>query len=71
MNKNPVLVARHFQHRVEAFFKVVVLNGPLGKTRHYAIRVEFQVRGSPHIHLFIWILNAPKLSKEPKEEYVQ
>ena len=29
LNKNPVLVARHFQYRVEMFFKVIVLDGPL------------------------------------------
>ena len=61
----------HFQYRVEIFLKVIVLNGPLGKTSYYAIRVEFQVRGSPHIHSFIWILNAPKLTKESKQEYIQ
>ena len=70
LNKNPVLVARHFQYKIEIFFKVIVLDGPLGKTSYYAIRVEFQVRGSPHIHSFIWILNAPKLSKETKDEYI-
>ena len=70
LNKNPVLVARHFQYRVEIFFKVIVLHGPLGKTSYYAIRVEFQVRVSRHIHSFIWILNAPKLSKETKDEYI-
>ena len=70
LNKNPVLVARHFQYRVETFFKVIVLDEPLVKTSYYAIRVEFQVRGSPHIHSFIWILNAPKLSKETKDEYI-
>ena len=31
LNKNPVLVARHFQYRVEMFFKIIVLDGPLGK----------------------------------------
>ena len=71
MNKNPVVVARDFQYRVEIFFKMIVLDGPLGKTSYYAIYVEFQVRGSPHIHSFIWILNAPKLSKETKDEYIQ
>ena len=50
---------------------MILLNGPLGKTRSYAIRVEFQVRSSPHIHSFIWILNAPKLRKESKQEYMQ
>ena len=45
------------------FFKIIALDGPLGKTQYYAIRLEFHVRGSPHIHSFIWILNAPKLTK--------
>ena len=71
MNKNPVLVARHFQYRAEIFFKVIVLDDPLGKTQHYAIRVEFQVRGSPHIHSFIWILNARKLTKFNTDEYTK
>ena len=63
LNKNPVLVARHFQYRVEIFFKIIALDGPLGKTQYYTIRVEFQVRGSPHIHSFVWVLNAAKLTK--------
>ena len=50
LNSNPVLLARHFQYRVEVFFKEIIVNGPLGKVKYYAIRVEFQVRGSPHIH---------------------
>ena len=43
-------MARHFQYRVEVLFKEIGVNGPLGKVTYYAIRVEFQVRGSPHIH---------------------
>ena len=31
------------------YFKVIVRDGPLGKTQYYVIRVEFQVKGSPHI----------------------
>ena len=34
LNKNPVLVARHFQYGVEMFFKLIVLNGSLGKTQY-------------------------------------
>ena len=37
------------------FFKTSVLDGSLGKTQYYVIRVEFQVRGSPDMHSFIWI----------------
>ena len=69
--KNPVLVARHFQYRVEVSFKVIVLNGPFGKTRYHAVQLEFPVSGSSHIHSFVWILNATKLSKDSKEEYVK
>ena len=35
-----------------------------------AILVEFQIRGSPHIHSFLWIVNVPTLTKDNKEEYI-
>ena len=69
LNKNPVLVVRHFQYRVEIFFKTFIFNGPLGKTNYYGIHVEFQVRGSPHVHSFMWILSSPILTKSNIEEY--
>ena len=71
LNKNPVLVARHFQYRVKMYFKVIVRDGPLGKTQYYVIRVEFQVKGSPHIQSFIWTLNAPKLTKFNVDKYTK
>ena len=39
LNSNPVLLARHFQYRVETFFKDIILrsNGPLGHVKWYAI----------------------------------
>ena len=67
---NPVLVARHFQYRVEVFFKEIAVDGPLGKTKNYAVRVEFQVPGSPHVHCFLWVANAPVLISNNKEEYI-
>ena len=70
LNLNPVLLARHFQYRVETFFKVIVLNGPFGKVKYHAIRVECNVRGSPHFHSFIWIIDAPILTKDNIGEYV-
>ena len=45
------------------------MDGSLGKVIHYVIRVEFQVRGSPHIHFLIWVVNAPKLSSQNITEY--
>ena len=64
LNKNPVLVARHFQYKAEVFFKEIILDGPLGKTKYHAISIEFQERGSPHVHAFIWIFSAPNIQNE-------
>ena len=50
LNKNTVFVATHFQYRGQVLFKIFVMNGPLGKTQYYAIRVKFQVSGNPRIH---------------------
>ena len=71
LQSNPVLLARHFQYRVEIFFKYIERNGILGKVIHYAIRVEFLVRGSPHIHSLLWVEDAPKLNEETKDEYFE
>ena len=38
-------------------------------TEYYAIRIEFQERGSPHAHSVIWILNAPNI--ENKAAYIK
>ena len=63
LNNNPVLVARHFQYKVEVFFKEIILDGPLGKTK-YAIHIQFEEGGSPHVHSFIWIFHEPNIQNE-------
>ena len=70
LNSDTVLVANHYQYRVEVLFKEIIVDGRLGKTKYYAIHVEFQVRGSPHVHCFIWVVNSPVLTSNNKEEYV-
>ena len=67
---NPVLLARHFQKRVENFFQTIVINGLLGKVHYHAIRIKFQVRGSPKVDSLLWIVDAPILTKETIYEYV-
>ena len=52
LNNNPVLVARHFQYKVEVFFKEIILDDPLEKTKYYTICIEFHGRGSPHVHSY-------------------
>ena len=69
LNNNPVLVARHFQYKVQVFFKKIVLDGPLGKAKYYALRIEFQERRSPHVHAFVWILDAPRINDETEYKY--
>ena len=69
LNNNPILIARHFQYRVGVFFKEIVSDGPLGKIKHYAISVEFQARGSPHIHSLVWFIGAPILSTTSEDAY--
>ena len=70
LQSNPVLLGRHFQYRVEVFFKDIILDGQLGKVINYAIRVEFQFRGSPHIHSLLWVFDAPILSNANIEDYI-
>ena len=65
-----MLLARHFQYSVEMFFKVIALDGPLGKVKYHAICAEFQVRGSPHIHSFLWVHDVPFLNIDNISTYV-
>ena len=72
LNLNPVIVAKHFQYRVETFFMEVLLTNanPIGKIVYYALRIEFQMRGSPHLHALIWTSDCPKLTNDTKDEYI-
>ncbi|CAB3995694.1 Hypothetical predicted protein [Paramuricea clavata] len=73
LNTNPVVVAKHFQHRVETFFSKILLSNcnPIGKITYYALRIEFQMRGSPHLHALIWTSDCPKLATETKGSYIE
>ena len=56
---DPVLVTGHFQYKVEVFVKEIILDGPLWKTKYYAIRIEFQKAVCPHVNS-----NAPNVENE-------
>ena len=62
LKRNPVTAARHFQYRLNAIFQDFLKSTakPLGEIVDYAIRIEFQARGSPHAHCVIWVKDAPK-----------
>jgi len=75
VRSNPVLVAQHFVHRWKSFFKNVIKNtklNPLGEVTDYFARVEFQSRGSPHLHIFLWIKDTPDLkTPEGQNEFTK
>ena len=70
LRRDPVTAARHFQYRLNVFFNEFLKSSaqPLGKIADYAIRIEFQARGSPHAHTVIWIEDAPKFDKDDDEK---
>ena len=56
---DPYMTAFHFQRRFESLLKNIICGSvrPLGKVTDYFTRIEFQNRGSPHVHMFLWIEN--------------
>ena len=61
IQSDPVTCARHFDYQVSQFLTNFLLKGaqPLGKISDWFYRVEYQQRGSPHIHMLIWLDSAP------------
>ena len=57
-----------FQHRLEAFSEYLLSDThPLGHITDYVIKIEFQMRGSPHAHCLLWVKDAPKIDKDPDD----
>ena len=70
LKRNPVTAARHFHYRLNVFFQDFLKSSaqPLGEIADYAIRIEFQARGSPHAHCVIWVKDAPKFLVDDNDE---
>ncbi|XP_062614683.1 uncharacterized protein LOC134276442 [Saccostrea cucullata] len=66
LRSNPVTVDRMFEYRFHVFLRDVIMSPsePIGKVVDYFQRVEFQQRGSPHMHCLFWIEGAPKLEQD-------
>ena len=58
-----------FQHRIEAFFSEYLLSDvhPLGHITDYVIKIEFQMRGSPHAQCLLWVKDALKIDNDPDD----
>ncbi|XP_052075796.1 uncharacterized protein LOC127713867 [Mytilus californianus] len=63
VRSDPVTTARYFDYKVQKFFHSFLNSSvmPLGKVKEIFYRIEFQQRGSPHVHSVLWIENAPFL----------
>ena len=41
---------------------------PLGHITDYVIKIEFQMRGSPHAHCLLWVKDAPKTNQDSDDD---
>lgn len=73
IQKDPVTCARYFQHRLNCVMKTwsKTKEGPFQNyiMVDYFYRIEFQHRGSPHVHMLVWLGNAPKFDSENVDSY--
>lgn len=55
IKSDPVTCARYFDHRFQSFLACVLKSkmNPIGQIQDYFYRVEFQQRGSPHVHMLV------------------
>ena len=69
LHQNPVTGVRMFQHRLESFFSQYLLSDahPIGHITDYVIKIEFQMRGSPHAHCLLWVSDAPRIDQDSDE----
>ena len=63
----PTVISSEFS--IQRIIKVIVIDGPLGKIKYHAIRIEFQVHGSPHVHSFLWVHDTPILNVDNISTY--
>ena len=40
----------------------MISSASLSNVKYYVVKVEFQVRGSPYLYSFIWVLNPPNIT---------
>jgi ubiquitin C-terminal hydrolase len=77
--KDPVSVSEFFMRRFKAFLDEVILakvdgqptEGPLGLVEHFFWRLEYQARGAPHIHMKLWVKDAPVVGVNANEEVLR
>ena len=66
VNSDPVTCARYFDRRFQYFLKHILGKPPypLGRITDHFYRIEFQHRGSPHVHMILFSESSPKYQKD-------
>ena len=70
IKSDPVTCARNFEHMVQLFLRDVIKSKlkPIGDVVDFFYRIEFQQRGSPHIHSLFWVKDAPEYGKNANDD---
>ena len=73
INSDPVTCSRHFQYSFNTFLNTFIKSPlcPFGRLKDHWYRVEFQHRGSPHIHMLLWIEDAPQYGKDDESNVIE
>lgn len=68
---DPVTCARYFDF--STFFTEVLGHEthPVSQIKDYFYRIEFQQRGSPHVHMLLWIKDAPNILSHEYHEVAE
>ena len=62
ISSDPVTCARHFDYSIQHYFNDFLKSdvSPFGQLKDFWYRIEFQHRGSPHLHCLLWIADVPQ-----------
>ncbi|KAE9529986.1 hypothetical protein AGLY_011448 [Aphis glycines] len=61
IRQDPVVCATYFDHTFRTLFKLIKSKNVIFKehsVKHFFYRVEYKYRGSPHVHMLLWLDNA-------------
>ena len=73
IKSGPVTCARHFDYMIRLFFQEALKRSsqPIGNIVDFFYHMEFQHRGSPHIHAMVWVEGAPQYGNDSNETIVE
>lgn len=75
IRRDPITCSRYFDYRLRQCNKYLLLNKSGVFKDHpvldYFTRIEFQHRGSPHMHGLFWLTGAPKFDESKSESFKQ